>query len=65
MTMTNEITMIAAPRTGAFEGVKAFFAMLGSANAVAAAVESRAKPRAADLVRLGIDPAAFATIGRG
>jgi hypothetical protein len=38
---------------------------LQSAGAVAAAVEAHRRPRAADLRRLGIDPAAFTSIGHG
>jgi hypothetical protein len=41
-----------------------FFDTLGSAVAVSRAVEARRAPRASDLKRLGIDPAAFGTIGR-
>ncbi len=36
-----------------------------SAGAVAVAVENGARPKPADLRALGIDPRAFATVGRG
>jgi hypothetical protein len=39
--------------------------VLTSARQVAAAVEVRRTPREADLRRLGIDPAAFTSIGHG
>ncbi len=52
-------------RTGnAFAAIGGFFDTLGSAIAVSQAVEARKQPRAADLKRLGIDPAAFGKIGR-
>jgi hypothetical protein len=41
------------------------FATIGSAVAVAGAIENRSKPRASDLRRLGIDPKAFTSIGHG
>lgn len=62
MTMTSELALSAPGRTGVFDSVRSFFAMVGSAYAVAAAVEARRAPRAADLARLGIDAAAFPSI---
>jgi hypothetical protein len=48
----------------AFAAFGSFFDTIGSAIAVARAVEGRRAPRAADLRRLGIDPAHFRTIGK-
>lgn len=41
------------------------FATIGSAVAVASAVENRSRPRASDLRQLGIEPRAFTSIGHG
>lgn len=62
MTMTSELALSAPRQTGVFDSVRSFFAMMGSAYAVAAAVEARRAPRAADLSVLGIDGAAFRSI---
>ncbi len=62
MAMTSELTLSAPRRTGALDSMLSFFAMMGSAYAVAAAVEAHRAPRAADLSRLGIDAAAFRSI---
>ena len=42
-----------------------FVVMLSSAGAVSAAVEAGRRPAGSDLRALGIDPRAFAAIGRG
>ncbi len=63
MSMTSELVMIAPRRTGMLASVRSFFGMMSSAYAVAAAVEARRAPRAADLSVLGIDAAAFRSIG--
>jgi hypothetical protein len=47
------------------ERIAALFAGLASAGAVSAAVEAGRRPADADLRALGIDPRAFAAIGRG
>lgn len=47
-----------------FDNTRDVFAILRSANSVAAAVETGARPRKGDLVRLGIDPNAFGSIRR-
>jgi len=44
--------------------ISAFFGTIGSAIAVAAAVEGRQKVNTADLRNLGIDPAQFERIRR-
>ena len=48
----------------ALSAIGNFFDMIGSAVAVSRAVEGSRQPRAADLARLGIDPAKFRRIGR-
>lgn len=45
--------------------IAAGFAMLRSAAAASAAVESGDRPAVVDLQMLGIDPRAFASIGHG
>lgn len=64
MTSMTMKTGTEARRTSVLDRINEFFSDLASAQAVAAAVEARARPRTSDLVRLGIDPAAFAKIGR-
>ena len=49
---------------GLFFVIGDFLSTFGSAAAAARAVEAGRKPRAADLKKLGIDPAAFDRIGR-
>ncbi len=49
----------------ALSAIGSFFDMFGSAVAVSRAVEARQIPQAADLRRLGIDPAHFVRIRRG
>jgi hypothetical protein len=48
----------------ALSAIGDFLDMIGSAVAVSRAVEASKQPRAADLRRLGIDPANFRRIGR-
>ena len=48
----------------AFATVGVFFDVFGSAVAASRAVEAHKTPRAADLRKLGIDPALFGKIGR-
>ena len=45
-------------------GIAGFFDLLGSAVAVSAAVRVHRKPKAADLLRLGVDPQSFERIAR-
>jgi hypothetical protein len=49
---------------GLFFIIGDFFSTFGSAASASRAVEAGRKPRAADLKKLGIDPAAFDRIGR-
>jgi hypothetical protein len=56
-------TMTDDRNPGLFRRIASFFAMIRSANAAAAAVEAHRAPRARDLRRLGIEPAAFLRIG--
>jgi hypothetical protein len=46
-------------RARAFRGVRDFLEAFGAVRRVAGAVESRRRPCAGDLARLGIDPGAF------
>jgi len=46
-----------------FSAIGNIFTTFGSAVAVSRAVEAGRKPRADDLRKLGMDPAAFAKIG--
>ena len=49
----------------ALSAIGSFLDMFGSAVAVSRAVEAGKAPRATDLRRLGIDPAAFGRVRRG
>jgi hypothetical protein len=54
--MTRKLTLI--------DRVGGFFAVLGAAGAVAAAVEAHRRPNSRDLETLGVDAKAFDSIGR-
>jgi hypothetical protein len=45
-----------------FDSVASFFAALSAARSCAAAIEFNRRPAAEDLLRLGIDPKAFASV---
>ena len=52
------------PKTRPLARVGGFFEVFGAARRSAAAVEAHRAPKARDLETLGIDPAAFRSIGR-
>ena len=55
---------MSTPRKNVFATLGAFVDVVGSAAAVSNAVEAGRMPKAKHLKTLGIDPAAFRSIGR-
>lgn len=55
---------MSTPRKSFFSSLGTFVEVFGSAAAVSNAVEAGRAPKARDLRTLGIDPAAFRSIGR-
>ena len=52
------------PKISVYARIRSFLEVMRSANATAAAVEARRAPQRRDLIRLGINPEAFAAIRR-